>query len=95
MAIRFDIPLGSALVLAMVMAVVPAGVRGGARDCASREAGVDALSPAGFAVQMSLLDFLVIQRALMTMQDERAAPALQRLRLQLSGQAERTQEPDR
>jgi hypothetical protein len=92
---RFHIPSASALVMAVVTAAEPIAVAGDGGDCVPGGAAVDALSPAGFAMKMSLLDFLVIQRALMTMQDERAAPVLERLRAQLSAQAPPSRGPDR
>jgi hypothetical protein len=88
MRTHFPISLAPALVMAMVTGAQPPAVAGDARDCIPGEAGGDTLSPVGFAMKMSLLDFLVIQRALMTMQDERAAPVLERLRVQLPGQAQ-------
>jgi hypothetical protein len=95
MRARFHIPLASALVVAVVSATAPPGVADDARNCIPGAAGADTLSPAGFAMRMSLLDFLVIQRALMTMQDERAGPVLERLRVQLSGQPKLPNGPDR
>ncbi len=90
----FHIRLASALVMASTV-VAPIAVAADDHNCVPSEAGADTLSPAGFALKMSLLDFLVIQRALMTMQDERAAPVLQRLRVQLSGQMPPPPSPDR
>jgi hypothetical protein len=87
MRARSPIPLASALAMAVMSAAQPTAIAY-AHDCIPGEAGSDTLSPTGFAMKMSLLDFLVIQRALMTMQDERAAPVLERLRAQLSGQAQ-------
>jgi hypothetical protein len=95
MRARFHIPLASALIVAAVPAIAPPGVADDARNCNPGAAGVDTLSPAGFAMRMSLLDFLVIQRALMTMQDERAGPVLERLRVQLAGQPKLPNGPDR
>jgi hypothetical protein len=92
---RFHIAVASATVMALIAAAAPVAVAVDARECVVGGAGVDALSPAGFAVKMSLLDFLVIQRALMTMQDERAASVLDRLRVQLSGQEPASHGPDR
>jgi hypothetical protein len=95
MRARFHIPLASALVVVAVSAVAPLGAADEARNCIPDAAGADTLSPTGFAMRMSLLDFLVIQRALMTMQDERAGPVLERLRVQLSGQPKLPNGPDR
>jgi hypothetical protein len=95
MRARFHIALASALVVAVVSATAPSAVADDARNCVPSAAGPEPLSPAGFAMTMSLLDFLVIQRALMTMQDERAGPVLERLRVQLSGQSKLPNGPDR
>lgn len=38
----------------------------------------------GFVVRLTLTDFMIIQRALMTMPDEKAPAVLERLRKQLS-----------
>jgi hypothetical protein len=86
MRAHFHMVLISALLIAAVTAVAQVAVPRDARNCVAREASPDALSPTEFAMKMSLLDFLVVQRALMTMHDERAAPVLDRLRAQLTGQ---------
>jgi hypothetical protein len=87
--------LTSASLMAAAMAVAQVAVPPrDAHNCVAREASPDTLSPTEFAMKMSLLDFLVVQRALMTMQDERAAPVLQRLRAQFSGQEQPLHGPD-
>jgi hypothetical protein len=93
MRARFDIAMRSALVVAMGVTAAPV-VADDARNCIPSEASADTLSPTGAAMRISLLDFLVIQRALMTMQDERAAPVLDRLRAQLSEQPKLQGAPD-
>jgi hypothetical protein len=94
MRARFHIVLTSALLMAAVTAVAQIAVPHDAHNCVAREASPDTLSPTEFAMKMSLLDFLVVQRALMTMQDERAAPVLERLRAQLAGQQQPPHGPD-
>jgi len=46
---------------------------------------LDLPSP-GFTINITMLDFLVMQRALMTLQDERAAPVLEKIRQQMLAQ---------
>jgi hypothetical protein len=41
------------------------------------------LPSAGFTVKISLADYFIVQRALMTVQDERAAPVLEKLHRQM------------
>jgi hypothetical protein len=95
MRARFHILMVSASTVAVVLAITPFGIADDAHNCIPGEHSADTLSPAGFAISMSLLDFLVIQRALMTMPDERAAPVLERLRAQLPEQRRLRSGPDR
>jgi translation elongation factor EF-Tu-like GTPase len=40
----------------------------------------------GFTIQMSLVDFMIVQRALMALQDEKAPGVLDNIRKQISAQ---------
>lgn len=72
-----------ASILVLTAAVIPTGAEDADRGCVAGEGGVAPPSPAGFSVRLPLLDFFIIQRALMTLPDEKAALVLERLRQQI------------
>jgi hypothetical protein len=76
-----------ALTLVPMAMLTPSEAADVPRDCLVPAGSVTPPSPAGFSVRVPLLDFFVIQRALMTVQDEKAPQVLERLRLQVLEQS--------